>query len=220
MQAQQIDDIIKLFPSLADVTQEDWQAEGISIVTLPVNQVIHEGEFLKSAALILDGTVRMYKLSDSGREVTLYRISDGECCPMMASSILGETAYEASACMEKPTTVLFIPVRIFQMWMDKYLRFRQYMFKTFARRLIIMSNLIDSVVFKSIRSRIAEYLLKMTSDDNDSLSITHDTLSIELGTAREVISRTLKTFEKDGLLRLTRGQITHIQRQQLLALIE
>lgn len=220
MQTEQIENVIMRFPCLADISHEDWQEEGITITTLSVNHVIHEGEFLESAALILDGTVRMYKLSGNGREVTLYRINDGECCPLMASSILGETAYEASACIEKPTTVLFIPVHIFQKWMNNYINFRQFIFKSFARRLLIMSDLIDSMFFKSIKSRIAEYLLKMTSIDNDSLSITHDHLSIELGTAREVISRTLKAMEKEGLLTLSRGQITHIQRQKLLELIE
>ncbi|MGG4443309.1 Crp/Fnr family transcriptional regulator [Brevibacillus fortis] len=220
MQTQQIEDVITLFPSLADISPQDWQEEGISIVSLPVNYIIHEGEFLKNAALVLEGTIRMYKLSGSGREVTLYRIHDGQCCPLMASSILEETEYEASACVEKPTTVLFIPVPIFQRWMDNYKSFRQYIFKTFAGRLIIMSNLIDSMFFKSIRSRISAYLLVMTNADNDSLAITHDNLSIELGTAREVISRTLKAMEKEGLLRLTRGQITHIQRRQLLELLE
>ncbi|MBH5319822.1 Crp/Fnr family transcriptional regulator [Paenibacillus sp. GSMTC-2017] len=220
MKTEQIELVIKLFPSLSDISIEDWNEDGISIASLPVDHVIYEGEFLEHAALILDGTVRMYKLSDSGREVTLYRISSGECCPMMASSILGESVYEASACIEKPTTVLFIPVRIFQKWMNNYLGFRQYIFKTFARRLIVMSNLIDSVVFKTIRSRISEYLLLMTSSDNNSLSITHDVLSIELGTAREVISRTLKSMENDGLLRASRGQITHIQRERLQELID
>ncbi|MCR8842678.1 Crp/Fnr family transcriptional regulator [Paenibacillus sp. SC116] len=220
MQSEQIKDAITCFPCLADISDEDWNEDGISVVTLPANHIIHEGEFLESAALIMHGTVRMYKLGENGREVTLYRIHDGGCCPLMASSILGETAYEANICIEKPTKVLFVPARIFQRWMGTYMSFRQFIFKSFAERLIIMSNLIDNMVFKSIRIRIFEYLLEKTTAEHNTLTITHDHLAIELGTAREVISRTLKGMEKEGLISLSRGQITNIQHDQLIELVE
>lgn len=215
MQKDQIAQVIARFPSLAALTPEDWQEEGISVTMVPANFTIDEGEFLENAPLILDGLVRIFKLSSDGREVTLYRLSAGECCPLIASSILGETMYEASACVEKPSMVLNVPTKIYKKWIEKHQDFRQYIFKSFARRLIIMSNLIDDIQFKSIRVRISEYLIEQTIADNDSLAITHDHLAIELGTAREVISRTLKKMEKDGLLRLARGQITHIQRSRL-----
>ncbi|WP_274653292.1 Crp/Fnr family transcriptional regulator [Paenibacillus humicola] len=77
-----------------------------------------------------------------------------------------------------------------------------------------MSNLLDSINFKSIRGRIAEYLIQMTENGSDTLLITHDTLSVELGTAREVISRTLKLLEKEGLI-ITRGKITLVNRTGL-----
>jgi CRP/FNR family transcriptional regulator len=75
-----------------------------------------------------------------------------------------------------------------------------------------MSSLLDSINFKSIRGRIAEYLIQHSQDSGDRLSITHDMLSVELGTAREVISRTLKQLEKEGLIKLSQGQITLVNR--------
>ncbi|MED1797360.1 Crp/Fnr family transcriptional regulator [Brevibacillus porteri] len=215
MQKEQIAEVLARFPSLAALTLEEWQEEGISITTVPANFTIDEGEFLENAPLILDGLVRIFKLSSDGREVTLYRLSTGECCPLIASSILGETVYEASACVEKPSMVLNVPTKIYKKWIEKHQGFRQYIFQSFARRLIIMSNLIDDIHFKSIRVRISEYLIEHTSAEDDSLAITHDQLAIELGTAREVISRTLKKMEKEGLLRVARGQITDIQRSRL-----
>ncbi len=212
--------IVTCFPSLSDISIQDWSNEGIIMLDLQPSFVFEEGQFLDHAVLILEGTVRMYKISSSGREITLYRVNGGECCPLMMSSILGETEYEASACIEKLCSVVAIPVDVFKDWMDRYKSFRQFIFKMFAKRIIIMSNLLDSINFKSIRGRIAEYLVEMTEDGRDTLTITHDTLSIELGSAREVISRTLKSLEKEGLLKLSRGQISHILRQELKKYIE
>ncbi|OBZ17970.1 cAMP-binding protein [Bacillus sp. FJAT-26390] len=209
-----IPQIISLFPCLSDISEQDWSIKGIEVLEISPNFVFHEGQFLEHAVMLLEGTVRMYKISSSGREITLYRINGGECCPLMTSSILGESEYEASACIEKPCRALLIPVSTFRDWMDKYRNFRQFMFKSFANRIIIMSNLLDSIHFKSIRGRIAEYLIQ-SADGSGNVMITHDRLSIELGTAREVISRTLKMLEKDELILLSRGKISIIDHKAL-----
>lgn len=205
--------IVSLFPCLAEIDAQDWSQEGLGVMKVKANLVIEEGQFLEYAVLVLEGTIRMYKISAGGREITLYRINGGECCPLMTTSILGESEYEASACVEKDGLALLIPVGTFREWTDRYQGFRQFIFKSFANRIIFMSNLLDSINFKSIRGRIAEYLLQHSQDSGDRLNITHDTLSVELGTAREVISRTLKQLEREGLIKLSRGQILLISRE-------
>ncbi|MDR6550221.1 Crp/Fnr family transcriptional regulator [Paenibacillus qinlingensis] len=198
------------FPSLADISDQDWDQVGIRVVEMEPNYTIKEGQLLEYAFLLLDGTVRMYKLSASGREYTLYRIHSGECCPLMSSSILCEGEYEASACVETNGLVLLIPVDMFRHWTDHYQMFRQFIFKSFANRILIMSNLLDSLNFKSIRGRVSEFLVQLAQqgDESEPLHITHDSMSVELGTAREVISRTLKALEKEGIIQLSRGKIT------------
>lgn len=205
--------IVALFPCLSDISTQDWNLDGIEVMKVEANLVIEEGQFLEYAVLVLEGTIRMYKISAGGREITLYRIHGGECCPLMTTSILGESEYEASACVEEDGLALLIPVSIFREWTDRYQGFRQFIFKSFANRIILMSNLLDSINFKSIRGRIAEYLIQHSQDSGDRLNITHDTLSVELGTAREVISRTLKQLEREELIKLSRGQITLINRE-------
>jgi len=202
-----------LFPCLADISVQDWLQLGIGVMKVEANYVIEEGQFLEYAVLVLEGTIRMYKISAGGREITLYRIHGGECCPLMTTSILGESEYEASACVETASLALLIPVNSFRDWIDRYQGFRQFIFKSFANRILIMSSLLDSINFKSIRGRLAEYLVQHSHDSGDRLNITHDTLSVELGTAREVISRTLKQLEKEGLVMLSRGQITLVSRE-------
>ncbi len=202
--------ILTVFPSLADIEDREWSREGIRVVEMEPDYTIEEGKVLEYAFLILEGTIRMYKISAGGREITLYRIQGGECCPLMSSSILGEYEYEATACVETTGVALMIPVNIFRDWMDRYREFRQFIFQSFASRILILSNLLDSINFKSIRGRISEYLNRMAAKAGHSgpLQITHDQLSVELGTAREVVSRTLKGLEKEGIIRLSRGNIT------------
>nr|WP_167276382.1 Crp/Fnr family transcriptional regulator [Paenibacillus lupini] len=186
------------------------------------NYIIEEGQFLEYVVMVLEGTVRMYKVSSSGREITLYRIHSGECCPLMSSSVLGESEYEASACVETAGLVLMIPAEIFREWTDRYRNFRQFIFKSFARRIVIMSNLLDSINFKSIRGRISEFLIQMANqtDNSNTFHITHDSLSVELGTAREVISRTLKELEREDIIQLSRGRNTIRNRSALERYIE
>ncbi|WP_240548014.1 Crp/Fnr family transcriptional regulator [Paenibacillus lignilyticus] len=214
--------ILTLFPSLAEITEQDWKQDGIKVLQMEPNYIIEEGQFLEYAIMILEGTVRMFKISPGGREITLYRIHSGECCPLMTSSILGEAEYEASACVETTGLVLAIPAEIFRDWTDRYKTFRRFIFKSFAKRIVIMSNLLDSIHFKSIRGRISEFLIQMAEQagHSDTISITHDSMSSELGTAREVISRTLKVLEKEDIIKLSRGKITITNRAVLESFIE
>lgn len=207
--------ILALFPSLSEIAPEDWEKEDAVLIELQPNFLVQEGHFLDYAILLLDGTIRMFKVSPGGREITLYRIQGGECCPLMMTSILGESEYEASACIEKPSLALAIPVGLFREWMDRYRGFRQYIFKTVGKRLILMSNLLDSINFKTIPGRVAQFLYEQTASGQDTLELTHDLIATELGTAREVISRALKSFEKEGILSLTRGRIGEIKRGEL-----
>ncbi|SDW03791.1 Crp/Fnr family transcriptional regulator [Paenibacillus sp. CF384] len=214
--------IISLFPSLAEITEEDWNQDGITVLQMEPNYIIEEGQILEYAMMILEGTVRMYKISAGGREITLYRIHGGDCCPLMTTSILGEGEYEASACVETTGLVLAIPVAIFRDWTDRYKSFRRFIFKSFANRIVIMSNLLDSIHFKSIRGRIAEFLIQMSekAGKSDTLHITHDIISVELGSAREVISRSLKLLEKEEIIQLARGRIIITNRSALESYIE
>lgn len=216
MEKEQIQSVIKVFPCLNEISWDDWNEKGLTLTHLPVNLIVPEGQVLENASFVVQGTIRIFRLSASGREITLYRVNTGECCPLMAANILGETTYEGTSCVEEPTTALMIPADIFRTWTGKYKDFREFVFSVMTHRIITMSTLIDNVAFKSIRTRISEYLLEKIPVGDDSLSITHDRLAVELGTTREVISRALKAMEKEGLIQLARGGIHHIDRARLM----
>jgi CRP/FNR family transcriptional regulator len=208
--------IHSLFPCMGDITAEDWNQDGINVIQIDPNYIIEEERLLEYVFMILDGVVRMYKISANGREFTLYRIHGGECCPSI-SSLLGESEFEASACVETAGIALIIPRKIFREWIDTYPVFRQFIFKSFAKRIQMLSSLVDSISFKTIRERVSEFLFQLANQtvNSDSLRVTHHSLSVELGTAREVISRVLKELENEHIIKLSRGSITIIDRNAL-----
>jgi CRP/FNR family transcriptional regulator len=222
IQSEHVSRILSLFPSMADFSEEDWNQDGLQVIQMEPKYIIEEGQFLEFVVMILDGTVRMYKISSTGRESTLYRVHSGECCPLMTSSVLGHSEYKAFACAETVGLVLIVPANIFKDWIDRYPTFRQFIFTEFTKRILHLAILLDSINFKSILGRISEYLIQFAEQTGnlDTLHITHNCLAMELGTAREVISRTLKMLEKRGIIQLSRGKITIRNRSALESFIE
>lgn len=215
MEMNQIARITAAFPCFSSVSIEEWQRAGITVEHLAPRLAMEEGHLFAHAAFVVDGRVRIHKISESGREVTLYRVQSGGVCVLMMASILGETGYEASAEIEVDSEILLLPVAVFKRWMDTHKELRQFIYQTMIKRMVSVTSLVEDIAFKPINTRIAEFLVDRTGESCETLHMTHDALAIELGTAREVISRALKSFEKAGWLELGRGKIANIQRDIL-----
>lgn len=155
--------------------------------------------------LMLSGTVLVQQHSDTGRDITLFRVSAGESCVMTASCILAMEDYSAEGVAETDVRAVAIPRRLFDDMLGKSASFRQYVFATYARRITDLFLLIDEVVFRRLDVRLAARLLALAR--KDSVTATHQALSVELGTAREVVSRTLQDFQRRGWIEQSRGEI-------------
>ncbi|MGG2094939.1 Crp/Fnr family transcriptional regulator [Bacillus sp. S13(2024)] len=211
-----LNQVIKCFPCLSSIEAKEWNRTDISIVQVPTTPVAFaRGHRLHHAIFILDGCVRIYRIGENGREITLYRVQSGGVCLMMIASILGDLDYEAFAAVESDVEALIIPAETFRNWIHTYDSLSRFIYGLFIRKMSTVTQLVEEIAFKGIDDRIADYLIKHTSLYSDEIIITHEKLSIELGTAREVVSRTLKKFEKEGLLTLHRGKIVNIQRKAL-----
>lgn len=215
MDPHKIQRISSLLPFLSTVSLEDWDRAELRTVDPSTVHPIREGHFLQHAIFILKGTVRIYKISEQGREITLYRIENGQSCVLMMASIMGETEYEASVSIETQSELLLIPADVFRAWMDRYKPLRQFIYKQFIDRITAVTNLLENVAFKPIQLRLANFLLEAASETSSTLNITHDQLAVELGTAREVVSRTLKEFQNKGILALSRGKIRILDQMTL-----
>ncbi len=178
--------------------------------------VFRAGDSCAAFLLLLEGTVRVQLTAASGREVTLYRISAGGTCILTTSRLLGHDDYPAEAIAETDVQALAIPSSFFQQVLESSPSFRTLVFDGFSKRLSSVIQKIDELVFTAIDVRLASALVRIHRDNVES--ITHQQLAVELGTAREVVSRHLKRFEKSGWVRLGRGSVQVIDAESLSSL--
>ncbi|MFQ5598309.1 MAG: Crp/Fnr family transcriptional regulator [Nitrospiria bacterium] len=174
-----------------------------------------EGEVCSHLAIVLSGSVRVYKTGKSGREITLYRIEEKESCILTASCILSRVKFPAFAVIEQETRAAVIPAPIVRQWIQEYDIWRQYVFGAMSKRLADVIAVVSEVAFQRVDRRIAEWILKK-SKPQEPIAITHQDVADELGTAREVVSRILKDFERERILTLSRGAIFVQNKQALL----
>jgi len=165
-----------------------------------------EGDTCTQLALVLAGAVRVYKVGESGREITLYRIEEDESCILTASCILSQTRFPAFAVTESPVRAVLIPASILREWVKRYEVWRDYVFELMSKRLATVIATVEEVAFRRVDARIAEFVANL-AEENQEVKITHQEIAFELGTAREVVSRILKDFERENLIALSRGSI-------------
>ena len=178
--------------------------------------VFRAGDSCAAFLLLLDGTVRVQLTAHSGREVTLYRISAGGTCILTTSCLLGDDDYPAEAIAETDVEALAVPSSVFQQVLEASRAFRHFVFDGFSKRLSTVIQKIEELVFTAVDVRLAAALVRMNDDRVEG--ITHQQLAVELGTAREVVSRHLKRFERDGWVRLGRGHVDILDAATLTAL--
>lgn len=175
-----------------------------------------KGDACKNFILLLDGCVRVQLSSEGGREVTLYRVRPGDTCALTTSCLVGREDYPAEAIVEEDVTALMIPDQEFRQALLDSEGFRLFVFRGFSGRLCTIVSRMEAITLKTIDERLVEELLK--GDSNELSNITHKVLASEIGTAREVVSRKLRRFESDGLIRSSRGRIEILDRDKLTAL--
>lgn len=172
----------------------------------PGDFAFHAGASCDHYLLAIAGTLRVQLAAASGREVTLYRVTAGDSCILTTSCLISGEHYPAEAIAETEVTALAIERRRFQQLLDSSTDFRQLVFGNFSSRLADVIRRLEAVVFVPIDPRLAALLLE-AGRGGSLQSITHQSIAVELGTAREVASRHLKRFEQQGLIRLGRGHI-------------
>ncbi|WP_456414245.1 Crp/Fnr family transcriptional regulator [Thiolapillus sp.] len=182
-------------------------------VALPAGQhICLEGSNCSHLAFVLAGTGRVYKLSESGREITLYRVEAGECCILTLSCIVSEKRFPAFAVSETELQAIVVPAAVIQEWMDNNRSWRRYAWNLIAARLGDVISLIEEVTFRRMDERLGFYLnQEKLFPLNQKTPITHQQIAAELGTSREVISRLLKDLEQQKIVDLGRGWVRRLQ---------
>ncbi len=193
------------YPVLAELPQKLRQdvAAAAQAVTLPSGAAIFdERQPCQGFPFILAGAIRVAKVSASGRELPLYRVTPGETCIITSSCLLGNVPYNARGTTESETVLVVLPQGLF---IDLLAQapFRQFIFNLFAERMADLMRLVEEVAFRKLDQRLAALLLGR----GRIVRATHQQLADELGSVREMVSRLLKGFAEQGLVALGREQI-------------
>ena len=198
--------LFPLFGSASQAVQAEFFDHG-KLAKLPANQFIClEGNRCSCIPLVLEGSARVYKLSESGREITLYRVEPGQSCIMTASCILSGVEFPAFAATETEVQAIVVSPETLHRWVNQYEVWRQFLCSMLASRLAEVISVVEEVAFQRVDTRTAEYLLQSAGADG-AIKKTHLDIATDIGTSREVVSRVLKEFEHKGLITLARGEI-------------
>ena len=171
--------------------------------------LIHNGSMdCTGLLLVRSGQLRAYILSDEGREITIYRLFDRDMCLFSASCIMRSIQFEVTVETEKDTELWIIPAGIYQSIMEESAPVSNYTNELMATRFSDVMWLMEQVMWKSLDKRVAAFLLEeMSIEGTARLKITHETIANHLGSHREVITRMLRYFQNEGMVKLSRGMI-------------
>lgn len=183
--------------------------EGTLRTIEPDTVIIDENDYIKSVPIVLSGSIKVLKIDEDGKEVLLYYIKPGESCVM---SFLGATCNQTSkikAIVEEKAEVLMLPIyKSFELIKDNP-AWLEFIFQLYNRRFEELLDVVNSVVFQHIDDRLWSLLKKKVKMLKTSeLTLTHQQLADELGTAREVVSRLLKQLERNNQVKLSRNKVT------------
>ena len=212
-------DFSDCFPIWNKLTRE--QQERLRGVTelqqIPRGTVVHDGSpECKGMVLVKSGQLRAYLLSDEGREVTICRFFEMDICLFSASCVMPNMMFDVFIEAEKDTEIWVIPACLYQNLMDESLPLSNYSHALITNHFSEVMWLMEQIMWKSFDKRLAGFLVEESRFEvTDSLKITHEKIAAHLGTAREVVTRMLRYFQSDGMVKLTRGTVELVDKKAL-----
>lgn len=203
------------------------QSQQAALISASVIRSFRRGEMLHNASagcmgliLVISGQIRVFTISDSGREITMYRLFERDICLFSASCMMNSIQFDMNLMAEKDTEVLVIPADVYKSIMEVSPSLANYTNEVMASRFSDVMWLIDQVMWKSFDKRLADFLLNEANiEGTNILHITHEAIGNHLGNPREVVTRMLKYFAGEGLVKLSRGVIEIMDKDGLLCIL-
>lgn len=171
--------------------------------------------------VIKNGSLRVYMLSEEGKEITLYRLGEGDVCILSASCLLSEIAFDVHISAETDCSVILVNSSVFSKLANQNIYVENYIYKVTAERFSDVMWAMQQILFMSFDKRLAIFLNdEIVKTKSDTINMTHDQIAKYIGSAREVVSRMLKYFSNEGIVELSRGGIKVLDKKRLSKLIE
>ena len=204
----ELSDFFPFWEKLTDAQREKLQ-EVSHPLSVKAGTVVHNGGMdCLGLLLISSGQLRVYTLSDEGREVTLYRLFELDICLFSASCVMPSVQFEVVIEAEKDTDMIVIPSCLFKNLMEESAPVANYANQLISSRFSEVMWLMEQVMWKSFDKRLAKFLLEESAlEGSNTLKITHEKIANHIGSAREVVTRMLRYFQGEGMVSLSRGTV-------------
>ena len=211
----------KYFPFWKELSEKDraFLCENTAAEHFERSQPVHDNTGCSGLFLVRSGRLRIYMLSEEGKEITLYRLLPGDVCMLAASCVIQSITFDVFIDAELPSDCYRIGAAAFGDVSERIPAVKIFGLETAVTRFSDVMWVMQQIVFMSMDKRLAIFLLdEARLSGSETLQITHEQIARHLGTAREVVSRVLKHMAADGLVSVGRGDITLTNKQALLRL--
>ena len=217
-------DLAEYLPFFSKLPPRQQQAltDSVEPMQVKAGTIVHNGHLDCLGLLIIQtGQLRVYALSSEGREVTLYRLFERDICLFSASCVMPDIQFEVVIEAEKDTSLWVIPSCLFKELMESSAAVANYANQLISSRFSEVMWLMEQIMWKSFDKRLAGFLLEESALEGSlNLKMTHERIAGHLGTAREVVTRMLRYFQSEGMVRLSRGEIAITDEAALQKLVD
>lgn len=214
--AQLLPKLYEPWPKLSKAEQAAM-LENTTLMRYTKGTCIHNGENdCKGMLIIKKGLLRTYMLSENGKEITLYRLGEGELCVLSASCVLSAITFDVHIDAEVDSEVFFTSSQFFQSLIEHNIYAECFAYKTATDRFSDVMWAMQQILFMSMDRRLAVFLWdELSKAEDDTIHLTHEQVARDVGSAREVVTRMLRYFSSEGIVELSRGGIKIIDKKKL-----
>lgn len=211
----------EVFPFWDTISGEDkaYICQNSSAVTWPKGKNIHDGSECSGVILVRSGSLRLYMMSEEGKEVTLYRLHEGELCVLASFCVLSSVTFDVFVDAEEDSACCVISGEAFASVSEHCKDVRIFALETAVSRFSDVMWVMQQILFMSMDKRLAIFLLDESARlGTDTIALTHGQIARYMGSAREVVSRMLKYFASEGIVESSRGGIIIRDKKRLRSL--
>lgn len=191
--------------------------QAVTVRTYRQGENLHRGsEKCTGLIIVKSGQIRAFIVSDTGKEITLYRLLERDTCIFSAACVLKNINFDVELEAEHDSEILLVPPAVYNELNQNAIAVTDFTNQLMSSRFSDVMWVMEQVLFMSFDRRLANFLLEQCAiDGSDTLTITHEAIAKHLGSAREVVTRMLKYFQNEGMVSLTRGGITITDKKKL-----
>lgn len=201
--------LLKNFPEIAERPLQEEIVQTGRLMSFRAGELIMDfASYVRMVPLVVSGSIKVVREDPDGRELLLYYLQPGESCSMSFTCCMMNKKSEIRTVAEEDTEMIAIPVRYMDEWMSKYQSWKNFVMRSYDRRMVELVRTIDDIAFKKMDERLLQYLEKKASlNRSKEISATHQEIAYDLNASREAVSRLLKQLEKEGRVKLGRNKI-------------